>query len=133
VRTIVCIVACVGKKLQLLGSERPDHLLKQQVDCKTNARKRSLQLMAHRCNEVRFHLVEQPKTCHVLKHHGDSSGDSLGITNGQDARQVVTIPFAHRQFDGLLETRWDVGLLALDRFRDGAAQPPRRSRDRNFA
>ncbi len=133
------------EQLDLLGRQRPDDLLEQQVDGHLDARQRGLQLVADGRDHVALEPVEQVELGDV--HQVDGGADQLVLAgaDGHDAGEEVPLLAAVDQRDGLLERQRQVvapagedvadqrlerlGRMPRDgglRRRDHAQQPARR-------
>ena len=98
------IVAGIDEQFELLGRQRPEGFLQEQVEHKPDARQRRLQLVADGGHEIALHFVEQAKAGNVLQEHRGPERRAVRIADRQDARQERVGFLSHVQHDGLVES-----------------------------
>ena len=80
------VVAGIDQELGLLGRERADSFLQQDVDGEADGRERRLQLVAHRGDQVGLELVEEAEARDVVEDDGRAEGVAVGVADGPDLR-----------------------------------------------
>ena len=120
------VVARVQQQLRLLGRERADALLQQQVHRQAQAGQRRLQLVAGGGHEVRLKLVEQAEAGYVAEDHGGPERVAVRIADGSDLRQVGPVLAVEAEEEHLVERLRQVGPLFAQRLGQRLAQRLRR-------
>ena len=120
------IVARIHQQLRLLGRQRADRLLQQQMQVEPHARQRRLQFVADRGRQVALDLVQQAEARHVAEHHRRPERIAVGVADGQDLRQVGALLAVEAEVDGLIERLRRKRLLLLQGVGQRLAQRRRR-------
>ena len=97
------VLARCQKQLDLLGCERTDHFLEQQVNRHLHAGERGLELVADSRDHVAFESIEQMKLGHVDKGDGGSNQFIVPGADRHDPGQIVALLAAVGQGNGLFE------------------------------
>ena len=99
------VLARGEQQLRLLGIERADALLEQQVQAHAHTGQRRLQLMAHGRDEIGLHFVQQSKPGDVLENHRGPEETAGLIAHADDAREHEDLMVVHAEDDHALEAR----------------------------
>ena len=120
------VVAGVHQQLGLLGRQRADRLLQQQVQRQPHAGQRRLEFVADGGHQVALDLVQQAEARHVAEHHRRPQRVAVGVADRQNLRQVGAVLAVEPEADGLVERLREERLLLLQGVGQRAAQRLRR-------
>ena len=114
----VCIVARGLEQLTLRRCERTDVLLEQKINRETQARERSLELVADGAREICFSIIEQAKLGHILKNDRSALEGRERVADREDARQVIPHFAIHAEGDDVAIIRGQIMLARRHHLRE---------------
>ena len=100
------------EQLDLLGGERTDNLLEQQMDDHLEAGERSLQLVAHGRDHVALELIDQVKLGHVGEDDRGSQQLARIAADPEDPREEIAVLITVTQERCVVECHGQVISLA---------------------